>query len=132
MYQPVQWFYLYNENHHISNFYNKYNWRKKCISCWKHLIIFIVSNRNNFKLKDLASVKHILLSVLQQILYKLNYIIYLYIYILRSWMETYMSDFRPNCFCGKIICTEWELSVLGIGWLMIAIALATLPTFLTC
>ena len=43
-----------------------------------------------------------------------------------------MSDLRPNCFCGRIICTEWESFVLGIGLLIMQIALATFPTFLTC
>lgn len=45
---------------------------------------------------------------------------------------THMSDLRPNCFCGRMTCTDWESLVFGIGWLMMAIALATLPTFLTC
>ena len=45
---------------------------------------------------------------------------------------THMSDLRPNCFCGRITCTEWDSLVFGIGWLIMAIALATLPTFLTC
>lgn len=42
-----------------------------------------------------------------------------------------MSDLRPSCFWGRITWTEWE-SVLGIGWLIIHIARATFPTFLTC
>jgi hypothetical protein len=44
----------------------------------------------------------------------------------------YMSDLRPSCFCGNIIWTEWESFALGIGWLIIAIARATFPIFLTC
>lgn len=47
-------------------------------------------------------------------------------------MKTHMSDLRPSCFWGRITCTEWDSSVLGMGWLMMQIALATLPTFLTC
>jgi hypothetical protein len=43
-----------------------------------------------------------------------------------------MSDLRPSCFCGKIIWTECDSFVFGIGWLIIAIARATLPIFLTC
>ena len=45
--------------------------------------------------------------------------------------ETHMSDLRPSCSCGKIIWTEWESFVFGIGWLIIAIARATFPIFLT-
>lgn len=50
----------------------------------------------------------------------------------KHYTKTYMSDLRPNCFCGIIICTEWESLVFGIVWLIMAMALATLPTFLTC
>ena len=47
----------------------------------------------------------------------------------QEYKEADMSDFRPSCFCGRIICTECELLVLGIEWLIIHIARDTLPTF---
>lgn len=49
-----------------------------------------------------------------------------------SRTKTYMSDLRPSCFCGKIIWTESESLVFGIGWLMKQIARTTFPTFFTC
>jgi len=50
---------------------------------------------------------------------------------LRSWKQTYMSDLRPSCFCGRMTCAEWESLVSGIGWLIMHIARATFPTFWT-
>ena len=52
--------------------------------------------------------------------------------IVWAWDRAHMSELRPSCFCGKIIWTEWDSFVFGIGWLIIAIARATLPIFLTC
>ena len=46
--------------------------------------------------------------------------------------KTYMSDLRLSCFFGRMICTECESLVSGIGCFMMHIARATLPTFFTC
>lgn len=49
-----------------------------------------------------------------------------------SWSkQTYISDLRPSCFCGRMTCAEWESLVSGIGWLIIHIARETLPTLWT-
>lgn len=53
-------------------------------------------------------------------------------YSIKTRTKTHMSDLQPSCFCGSITCTDSESLVFGMGWLMIAIALATLPTFRTC
>ena len=47
-------------------------------------------------------------------------------------VKTYMSDLRFSCFFGRMICTECESLVSGIGCFMMHIARATLPTFFTC
>ena len=44
---------------------------------------------------------------------------------------TYMSDFLPSCFWGKMIWTDVESFVFGMEWLIMHIARATFPTFLT-
>jgi hypothetical protein len=45
---------------------------------------------------------------------------------------TCMSDLRFSCFFGRMICTECESLVSGIGCFIMQIARATFPTFFTC
>ena len=53
-------------------------------------------------------------------------------YMSDNYIKAYMSDLRFSCFFGRMICTECESLVSGIGCFMMHIARATLPTFFTC